>query len=200
MLKQIDETERQARLYCTPAHIVKALLQRESFPGSICEPAAGRGDIVKVLRECGYADVHASDINDWGFQPCQIEDFLKTTREFNCCITNPPFDLKLQFLEQAKRLVRHKIALLLPVQFEFTLGFIKNHESDRRFPWKALYSFPQSVRWLNAREAWGKILFGWFIFERGYCDEVRREKVLFRRNKSRPKSGAADDAVVSNVF
>jgi hypothetical protein len=31
--------------------------------------------------------------------------------------------------------------------------------------------------------------FGWFVFERGYFDEVRREKILFRRNKT-PRSAA----------
>jgi hypothetical protein len=38
-------------------------------------------------------------------------------------------------------------------------------------------------------EAWGKMQFGWFVFERGYFDEVRREKILFRRNKT-PRSAA----------
>jgi hypothetical protein len=38
-------------------------------------------------------------------------------------------------------------------------------------------------------EAWGKIQFGWFVFERGYFGEVRREKILFRRNKT-PRNAA----------
>jgi hypothetical protein len=181
----MDDTERQKRLYCTPCHITKALLKREFFPGSIWEPAAGRGDIVRVLQECNYPDVHSSDINAWGFQPCVIEDFLKSTRQADCLITNPPFHLKFQFLEQAKRLVRHKIALLLPVEFEYTMAFIKHHETDSIFPWKGLYVFPQSFRWLNMPEAWGKIRFGWYVFERGAVGEVVREKILFRRNKSK---------------
>ena len=68
MSKWIDAGEHQKRLYCTPPHITKALLKREFFPGTIWEPAAGKGHIVQVLRECGYTDVVASDINDWGFQ------------------------------------------------------------------------------------------------------------------------------------
>ncbi len=181
----MDDTERRERLYCTPCHITKALLKREVFPGSIWEPAAGRGDIVKVLRNCNYPDVHASDINNWGFQPCETEDFLKSTHESDCLITNPPFDLKVQFLEQAKRLVRHKIVLLLPVEFEYTMTFIKHHQADPAFPWKGLYTFPQSFRWLNTSEAWGKIHFGWYVFERGAIGEVVREKILFRRNMPR---------------
>lgn len=176
--------ERTERLYCTPPHIVKALLKREVFPGTIWEPAAGRGDIVRVLLNCGYSNVVASDINDWGFRPCHIENFLASKRQSDCLITNPPFDLKLQFLAQAKQRVRHKIAMLLPVNFEYTVSFQLHHESDVDFRWKAIYAFTQGIRWLNMDEAWGKILMGWFVFERGFRGQVLREKIRFRRQKS----------------
>ena len=178
-------TEKKARLYCTPPYITKALLKREYFPGIICEPAAGRGDIVKTLRDCNYTDICASDITDWGFAPCKIEDFLKSNHETDCLVTNPPFHLKAEFLEHAKRLARHKIALLLPVEFEYTMTFIHKHESDALFPWTALYAFPQSIRWLNLNDAWGKVHMAWFVFERGYSGDVHREKIRFKRNKSR---------------
>jgi hypothetical protein len=181
--KYINPTEEMARLYCTPPHVVKALLKREFFPGSISEPAAGRGDIVKVLWECGNADVFASDIKDWGFRPCEIEDFLRSSRRCDCLVTNPAFNLKTQFLRQAKRLIRFKIALLLPLEFEYTAEFSEHHEADNKFPWKALYVFPQPIKWLNVKETWGKLLVGWFVFERGYTGEVIREKIRFRRNK-----------------
>jgi hypothetical protein len=178
----MNPTEKKARLYCTPPHITKALLRREFFPGSIVEPAVGRGDIVRVLRECGYLDVHAADNTDWGFHPCRIENFITSTQRFFCLITNPPFDLKLEFLIHAKDIAACKIALLLPLNFEYTMGF-KRHEADEDFAWKALYAFPQSIRWLNVKDAWGKIHFGWFVFERGYSGEPIREKIEFRRNK-----------------
>jgi hypothetical protein len=184
-MSYINEREKEARLYCTPPHITKALLKREFFPGSISEPAAGRGDIVRVLRECGYPDVHTSDITDWGFRPCEIENFLTSRHRFYCIVTNPPFDLKMKFLEHAKRVAAFKIAFLLPVQCEYTVRFIREHEDDDAFPWKALYTFPQSIRWLNVHEVWGKIHFGWFVFERGYRGEVMREKIMFQRNKAK---------------
>jgi hypothetical protein len=180
----MPQAEKQKRLYCTPPHIVKALLKREEFPGSIWEPAAGRGDIVKTLWDCNCADVHASDITDWGFRPCQIEDFLKSTSTSDSLITNPPFDLKAAFLEHAKKVVKHKIALLLPVEFEYTMRFYEKHEYDNIFPWKAIYAFPQSVKWLNVNDAWGKIHVAWFVFERDYKGEVRREKIRFCRNRA----------------
>jgi hypothetical protein len=178
----IDSTEKKARLYCTPAHIVKALLKREFFPGSIWEPAAGRGDIVKVLQECGYERVLACDLNDWGFRPCTFEDFLRSELMSDSLVTNPPFDLKAEFVAHAKRRVRNKIALLMPVEFEYTVGFIGD-EADRDFAWKALYTFPQSIKWLNVAATWGMVHVGWYVFERGYVGSVLREKIMFRRNK-----------------
>jgi hypothetical protein len=181
----MNPAEKMARLYCTPPHIVKALLKREFLPGSIWEPAAGRGDIVKVLRECGFREVFASDITDWGFRPCEITDFLRSSRSCDCLITNPPFDRKAAFLEHAKRLARYKIALLLPLESEYTVGFVKRHQADTEFRWKALYAFPQRVRWTNVEDTWAKFNVGWFVFERGYVGEVIREPILFCRNKTK---------------
>jgi hypothetical protein len=175
-------TEKKARLYCTPSHITKALLKREFFPGSISEPAAGRGHIVRVLRECGYPDVHAADIKDWGLHHCRIEDFRISRQRFFCVVTNPPLNLKAEFLAHAKEIAACKIALLLPLTFQYTDLFIP-HECDEDFAWKALYVFPQPVRWLNVNATWGKLLMGWYVFERGYTGEVIREKIRFRRNK-----------------
>jgi hypothetical protein len=43
MSSVMSEFERQKRLYCTPPHVTKALLKREFLPGSVWEPAAGKG-------------------------------------------------------------------------------------------------------------------------------------------------------------
>ena len=180
MLKK--HRERSERLYCTPSHITKALLRREYFPGVVWECAAGRGDIVRVLQACGYADLIASDLNDWGFRPCVVENFLASRRTVDCVVTNPPFDLKNEFLRHAKKLARHKIALLLPITFELTRTFIREHERDNDFGWKALYVFPQSIPWLNTTERPGRYQFGWFVFQRGYRGPVLREKIRFDRN------------------
>ena len=111
--KIMNDFERQKGLFCTPPHIVRALLDREKFPGLVWEPAVGKGHIVKVLLEYGYRDVLASDIFDWGF-PCKIEDFLESTNRVGSIITNPLFDIKWEFLAQAKKLAEAKIALRCP--------------------------------------------------------------------------------------
>jgi hypothetical protein len=173
------------QLFCTPPHLVKALLKRESFPGTIWEPAAGEGHIVKVLRACGYDNIIASDLNNWGFRPCLLEDFLTSSRTSDSLITNPPFNRKRQFLKHAMRQVRRKIALLLPTDFEHTVEFVRHHETNQELPWKALYSFPQGIRWENVHDSWGKFKCGWFVFERGYTGPLIREKILFRRNRTK---------------
>jgi len=177
----MNDLERRMLLFRTPSHITKALLRREAFLGSIWEPAAGKGDIVMVLRECGYDDVRASDIHDWGFRPCGIEDFLEGENYSDCLVTNPPFNLKWKFLAQAKRLTRHKMAMLLPLETEYTKTFARFHRSDPDFSWKALYSFLERIPWVNLKNPGGKIKFGWFVFERGYRGDVLRETISFRR-------------------
>lgn len=137
---------------------------------------------MRVLQQCGYEQVLATDLNDWGFRPCGIEDFLQSGREVESLVTNPPYPLKHEFLVHAKRLVRCKIAMLMPVEFEYTAKFIAHHERDTTFAWKALYAFPQSIPWKNVEEKSGKVHHGWFVFERGYLGPVVREKIRFDRN------------------
>ena len=180
MSKVMDDFERERGLFCTPPHITRALLKREAFPGTVWEPAVGKGHIVKVLLEYGYRDVLASDICDWGF-PCQIEDFLESITRATSIITNPLFDIKWEFLAQAKKLADFKLALLLPLDTEYRSPFLRHHESDTAFPWKALYAFVQGVPWANVNGTWGRFLVGWHVFERGYTGPVLREKIAFDR-------------------
>jgi hypothetical protein len=186
MSKVMSDFEREKGLFCTPPHITRALLKREQFRGTVWEPAAGKGHVVKVLREHGYRDVVASDIYDWGLRPCRIEDFLTSTTRAASIITNPLFDLKWQFLAQAKRLADSKIALLLPLDSEYRSPFLLHHEHDADFAWKALYAFVQGVPWTNVNGVYGRFLVGWHVFERGYTGNVIREKIAFDRVK-RPR-------------
>ena len=167
------EEHRLKGLFRTPPHIVKALLKREQFAGSVHDPAAGHMDLVRVLAECGYPDVIASDKHPWIGEGCRIEDFLTSTMQADNIVTNPPYHLpdcpniKLKFLTQAKRLARYKIAMLLPVTFEYTMGYIHHHEHDQDFSLKAVYAFPQTIPWINDPTPGNKMRFAWFVFERG---------------------------------
>jgi hypothetical protein len=183
MKKLRDEDE--AQLYCTPPHITEALLTREKFHGMIWEPAAGRGHIANVFRPT-YPNIFASDLNDWGYWPCCIEDFLTSTREADNIVTNPPYKLKVEFLARAKMLARRKVAMLMPVDVEYSVDFFQNHKADSTFPWKALYGFVQAVPWPNLRGFWNRMRVGWFVFERGYEGPVVRQSIMFRKITSSP--------------
>ena len=191
-MSSMNEAERLKQLYCTPPHIVKALLKRERFPGTIWEPAAGQGHIVKLLLECGYRDVIASDLTDWGFRPCRIGDFLTSTFSSDSIITNPPFKAKLEFLAQAKQQARYKIAMLLPVTVEYPKGF-QQHDSDEHFPLKAIYSFPQSIGWLNVKSPGGKMHF------LGSCS-TRLSGIGIAREDSFPAEHAAGSVTVTTLI
>ena len=85
--------------------------------GSVWEPAAGQGHMVEVLREA-FEVVHASDVEDYG-AGFQIGSFtgvgpdVVPRRAVDWIITNPPFNLAVEFAERALTEARIGVALLL---------------------------------------------------------------------------------------
>jgi hypothetical protein len=111
--------ERGFDLYETHPVATRALLAHEDFPRRIWEPCAGRGAIVRVLREAGHL-VAASDLVEYRI-PGQASgrDFLNEKRAPPYCravITNPPFQLAAQFAEHALALVP-RVAMLMRLAF-----------------------------------------------------------------------------------
>jgi hypothetical protein len=97
--------ERGLDLYETPPVAVEALLRYEKLPHQIWEPAAGRGAIVRVLRNAGHA-VIASDVHDYGFPLHFVRDFLTETAMPTGCeliLTNPPFNIIAKFVVARSR-------------------------------------------------------------------------------------------------
>jgi hypothetical protein len=86
--------------------------------GPCWEPAAGEGHMAEVLREY-FRDVHASDVHDYG---CGygIGTFIGEGPDRAYCaekpdwiITNPPFNLGVEFAKRAIGQARRGVALLL---------------------------------------------------------------------------------------
>lgn len=164
--------------YPTPPSAVEALLQRETFHSSVWEPACGTGNISRVLLAHKY-NVFSTDLIDYGYG--SIQDFLTSNIENiaspELCsgltadtvgydiLTNPPFNLALEFILQAKKLANNKIALLLKTQF---LEGTKRYEmfQDKTFPLKCMYRF--SKRLTFNRKSGGMLAFAWFVWERDY--------------------------------
>ncbi len=108
-----SRADRGLDLYETPSCATEALLGAENIPHTIWECAAGRGAVVKVLRDRGLA-VIASDIIQRDFPLHFVADFLAQTKApvgCDCILTNPPFSLINEFIAHALDLAPRVIVL-----------------------------------------------------------------------------------------
>ena len=87
---------KKSDFYETPYSLTVLLLSTVSLMGTILEPAAGKGAIVKVLLKNKYDDVTYYD---------EEKDFLEERRHFSTIITNPPYSLAFEFIQHAKRVL-----------------------------------------------------------------------------------------------
>jgi hypothetical protein len=162
--------ERGLDLYEMPAVAVEALLRVEKLPHRIWEPAAGKGAIVRVLRDHGHA-VTASDIFDYGGLDF-VGDFLTQEQMPSGCeaiVTNPPFQIVEPFVRHALRLAPRVVMLA-------RLAFL---ESERRCDilekcgLARCHVFRKRLPMLH-RDGWtgpkanSGMAFAWFVWIRGY--------------------------------
>jgi len=93
------------------------------LPGPIWEPAAGQGDISKILTHYGF-EVYSSDLyphQDEGIKTDEI-DFLackKNTKSIKTIFTNPPFNMQEEFL-------LHALSFDVDVVFFVRLSFLSS--------------------------------------------------------------------------
>lgn len=124
VMQQRSEPHTSLDDFPTPPWATRALLdglQRREYlidPGlAVCaEPAANRGHMVKPLRET-FGVVRASDIHDYG-AGYPVRDYLFGQAEtVDWTITNPPFRLAGQFIEQASRSSTDGFAMIVRTAF-----------------------------------------------------------------------------------
>lgn len=115
-----------ADAYFTPAWCTEALLKRWSPVGAVWEPAAGRGDMAKVLTDSGY-NVFATDLHEHKGAVTQIKkdiDFLEPSDFLMGCfsiVTNPPYTLAERFIRRALEVTapgRGSVAMLLRHEYD----------------------------------------------------------------------------------
>ena len=148
--------------YPTPPHAIASLLRRERFDGTTWECASGDGRIVRMMRSVGY-DVVGTDIK-------QGIDFLLTNKVVDNIVTNPPFDLKNEFIAHAKKSVSRKIAFLLPLEGLDTVGRFSVFQ-DRDFPLKCIYVFSRRLNFDPGRTDMGMMSHAWFVWDRSHEGE-----------------------------
>lgn len=154
--------------YRTPERATLGLLEKEKFVGDVWEPACGDGAISEVLIKSGFT-VYSSDLIDRGYgQP--NHDFLLTNHRATNIITNPPYKLANEFIEQALRLTTGKVAMLLKLA---ALGGKERRKLFASTPFKGVlvHSGRLGMMRNGGKEAAGMIEFAWFIWEHGYTGQ-----------------------------
>jgi hypothetical protein len=176
--------ERGLDLYETPAVAVEALLRVEKLPQRIWEPAAGKGAIVRVLRDHGHAVV-ASDICDYGFPLHFVADFLTQDRMpagCDCALTNPPYQIAERFVAHALELAP-LVILLLRLAFlesERRCGILEGRGLARVHVFRKRLPMMHRDQWAG-RKANSGMAFAWFVWERGYTGPTTINRISWER-------------------
>jgi hypothetical protein len=158
--------ERRARdAYDTPEWCVERLLDNFTFDTHVWEPCAGRGNISGVLRRYGY-DVYESDIrtglNFLGFSKRAPGRDIK----HNQIITNPPYALAKEFIEQALAMAwpYGRVAMLL--RNEYDCAKSRKHLWDLPFSHKLVLT--KRPMWIEGTTGSPRHNFSWFLWDWNY--------------------------------
>jgi hypothetical protein len=157
--------------YSTPAIAVEALLKVETLPDRIWEPAAGRGSIVRALRDAGHTVV-ASDVMHYDFALDFESDFFARARAptgVELVLTNPPY-------QHAARFVDHALTLCPRVVMLCRLAFLESECRSKILDTGMLAAVHVLKRRLPMmhREGWtgprasSAIPFAWFVWNRNH--------------------------------
>lgn len=154
----------------TPAWATQALLERETFPGTIWECAAGDGAMAKPLSAAGY-DVHATDLMCRGYGLADIDFLHQPAMPPGCrsVVTNPPYSAALPFVLHALNLRAEKIAMLL--RLAFLEGDRRHRSLFRERPPCRVWVFSRRVTMWRGddpapRDTGGATPHAWFVWDR----------------------------------
>jgi hypothetical protein len=176
-------TDRGLDLYETPDVAVKALLRVERLPYVIWEPAAGRGAIVRVLRDYGHA-VIASDIHDYG-ELDFVGNFLSETKSpagVEAIVSNPPFRWAEQFVAHALE-IAPLVIMLLRLAFlesERRCGILEGRGLSRVHVFRKRLPMMHRDQWAG-RKANSGMAFAWFCWDRDHHGSTVINRISWER-------------------
>ena len=164
--------------YATHPDSTKALLMVEDILYPALEPACGEGHISKLLD----GEVVNVDIVQRGYAD-YTQDFLKNNCEdgsFKTVITNPPFNLFTEFVQEALRVSSNKVIMFGKLQ---ALEGKKRASYMQGTPLEYVYVFKSRQQPLrNGDETdpltgkkWASstMAFAWFVWNKGYSGEPK---------------------------
>lgn len=189
---------RRGDLYDTHPVAVDALLQCETLPYRIWEPACGTGNIVTTLREAGH-DVLATDLNPRGCPDSSAGvDFLLPGIEYpdrKGIVTNPPFSLDEEFVTVALERVPLVIMLLRLAFYEGGYGRGRTSKLRRQLldggNLARVHVFAKRLPmmhrsgWTGPRASSG-MCFAWFVWDRNHNGPTTFDRITWT---ARPDMG-----------
>ena len=162
--------------YATHTSSTIALLEVEEIIYPALEPACGEGHISKLLN----GDVTNTDLIQRGYAD-YTQDFLEnnyTDGEFKTVITNPPFNLFTEFVEEALRVASNKVIMFGKLQ---ALEGKKRATYLEKTPLKYVYVFKSRQQPLRngsdidpiSGKKWASstMAFAWFVWDKEYKGE-----------------------------
>lgn len=165
--------------YATPKESVESLLNNEQVNGLVLEPCVGGGHVADVLKKVAKR-VDCLDIVDRGYEGTVEFDFLKIvpTPKYDWIITNPPYKLAQEFIEQSLKSVKEdgKVAMFLKIQF---LEGNKRNIFFQETPPKTVYVFSKRQNPMRNGDPldekgkpWSSTMcFAWFVWEKGFTGD-----------------------------
>jgi len=149
--------------YPTPESATLALLEKQTFEGDIWECACGDGAISKVLLNKGYK-VYSSDLINRGYGSSNV-DFLQSNLKADNIVTNPPFNLSLEFALKALQCVRKKAV------FFHKLVFLESKKRQQQLfklnKLEKVFIIPGRLAFKGYKTG-GLMCFAWFVFDVNY--------------------------------
>jgi hypothetical protein len=181
-------SERGVDLYETPVVAVEALLRVEKdLPQQIWEPAAGRGAIVRVLREHGH-QVVASNLVDYGGLDF-VQDFLTVVEAptgCECILTNPSFRWAQEFVERALQLSPLVIMLarLAFLESERRTNILENCGLARIHVFRKRLPMLHRDNW-QGRKANSGMAFCWIVWDRAHRGPATVHRISWEKQNPR---------------
>jgi hypothetical protein len=168
--------------YVEPEWCSRRLFEVEPFVGPIFDPSCGLGRIVAAARAIGM-EAYGHDIVARS-EICSFEaDFLRSPMAAaDNIVSNPPFGIADEYAKCALKIVRSKVALLLPTKWMNAAGrgaWLETTPLARVYLLSPRPSMPPGpVIEAGIKPGNGTTDFAWFVWDRGF---VGRPQIHFLR-------------------
>lgn len=167
-----EEEREKDDYYATDPLAIDPLIMNEQFQKNIWEPACGEGHLSKRLEAFGYR-VRSTELIDRGYGQAGI-DFLKCTEPWpGDLVTNPPYKLAQQFVEQGLSLIHDGAKATYFLRLNFLEG-VQRRSFFRESPPKTVYVFSRRVMtakngdFSRVRKGGSAVAFAWFVWVKGF--------------------------------